>query len=164
MKPSSRQEKISELLSFAEQFVGVPYKYGALMSDAPDYFDCSGFVKYVFAHVGVTIPRSTIEQAEFAGKKVHDLKNIRPGDCIFVHGTSGHYNKTFPQGIGHVGIYTEDNAVVHASSRRTGHWPDKIQETGSVRIDSLKAFLKKSGSIVVIKRVILISPQKSVHS
>ena len=161
---TSGAEKIEELLSFAKKFVGTPYKYGALMSDAPDYFDCSGFVKYVFAHVGITIPRSTIEQAEFAGKKVRDLKNIQPGDCIFVHGTSGHYNKKFPQGIGHVGIYTEDDAVIHASSRRTNHWPDKIQETGSVRIDPLKTFLKKGGPIVVIKRVILISPQKSVHS
>ena len=152
--PASRAKKIEELLSFAKQFVGTPYKYGALMSDAPDYFDCSGFVKYVFAHVGITIPRSTIEQAEFVGKKVKDIKRIQPGDLIFVHGTSGHYNKKFPQGIGHVGVYLGDKKIIHASSRRTSHWPDKIEENGSVRIDFLERFLKRGGALITIQRTL----------
>ncbi|MFA6495380.1 MAG: C40 family peptidase [Candidatus Paceibacterota bacterium] len=153
MKLQSRQEKISQLLSFAKQFVGVPYKYGARMDEAPKFFDCSGFIKYVFAHVDITVPRSTIEQVEFVGKKVHTIKDIKPGDCIFVHGTSGHYNKKVPQGVGHVGIYLGEKKIIHASSRRTRHWPHKIEETGSVRIDTLTTFVKRSGPIVGIKRI-----------
>ena len=154
MRSTPRQKKIIELLTFAKQFVGVPYKYGARASDAPNYFDCSGFVQYVFAHANIAIPRSTIEQAEFVGKKVKDIGHIQPGDLIFVHSTSGHYNKKFPHGVGHVGIYLGGEKIIHASSRRTRHWPHTIEETGSVRIDELTAFVKRSGPIVVIKRIV----------
>lgn len=153
-RPSTpRAKKIEELLSFAKQFIGTPYKYGALMSDAPNYFDCSGFIKYVFAHIGITIPRSTIEQAEFAGKKVRDLKNIQPGDLIFVHGTSGHYNKKFPQGIGHVLLYLGNKRVISAASKRIQGQPTII-EKGAVITEPLERALAKRLPIIIIKRLI----------
>jgi len=149
----TRNKKVEKLLSFAKQFVGTPYKYGATMKDAPRYFDCSGFVKYVFEHFGYEMPRSTIEQAQFSGRRVAGIKNIKVGDLIFLHGERGHYNKKFPQGIGHVVLYIGGGEVIHASSRRTKNYPH-IVENGSVRRDSLEKTISKSGPIIAIKRVL----------
>jgi cell wall-associated NlpC family hydrolase len=139
-----------EVISFAKKFVGAPYKYGAKISVAPKYFDCSGFVQYVYNHFGYKIPRSTILQAEFAGKVV---KRIKPGDLIFFRGISGHYNKKFPKGIGHVVLYLGGKKAIHSASRRLKTYP-KIVEEGSVKIESIKSVVQKSKPLVVIKRVI----------
>lgn len=147
---NNKQEK---LISLARNLVGTPYKYGAKMDEAPDVFDCSGFVKYLYGEVGIEIPRSTIEQAEFAGRKVAGLENLEPGDLIFFRGSRGHYNKTFPGGIGHVVIYTEENQVIHAESERVQEQP-KIVEEGKVKKEKLDKVVNRLKPVVVIKRLL----------
>ncbi len=154
MKKLSQKEKNilrQNLVDFAEKFVGIPYKYGATLKDAPQAFDCSGFIQYVYKNFGYEIPRSTILQAEFAGKKVKNIEDLKSGDLLFFHSNSGHYNKKFPQGIGHVAMYIGDNKVIHASAKRIATYP-RIIEKGSVEIKPLKLVIKKS--LVVIKRII----------
>jgi len=124
------------------------------MSEAPRVFDCSGFIKYIFVCANIDIPRSTIEQAEFSGKKIKSIAQLKPGDLIFVHGTMGHYNKKFPKGVGHVGMYIGDKKIIHASSKRVNTTPGHIKEVGGVRVDSLKKFLTQGKTIAAIKRVI----------
>jgi len=143
--------KIGKLIAIAKSLAGQPYKYGAKPSEAPRFFDCSNFIQYVFKKVGCDLPRSTILQAE-KGQKVKNIKNIKPGDLIFLHGTSGHYNKKFPMGIGHVVMYLGDKKIIHASSKRTASRP-KIIETGKVKIEPLGKILKKK-DIIVIKRIL----------
>ena len=41
------------LIDYGMQFLGVPYVWGA---SSPTAFDCSGFVSYVYASIGVSIP------------------------------------------------------------------------------------------------------------
>ncbi len=143
----------TEVVSFAKKFVGVPYKYGAKASDAPNFFDCSGFVQYVYSHFGYEIPRSTILQAEFSGKTIKNIKNLEPGDLIYLRGTTGHYNKKFPQGIGHVVMYLGDSEAIHSASKRLKTYPNII-EKGSVKMESLKKIINKSKPIIVIKRIV----------
>ena len=133
------------IVSFAEKFVGVPYKYGAKDGDAPDYFDCSGFVQYVYKKFGYEIPRSTILQAEFIKKSVGGMRNLKGGDLIFMHGERGYYTKKFPQGIGHVVIYMGDGKVVHASG---------LGRKRGVVIENLKKVVANRRPLVVIKRII----------
>jgi cell wall-associated NlpC family hydrolase len=147
---TKEQEK---LINLAEELTGTPYKYGAKMSEAPEYFDCSGLVKYIYGKIGKEIPRSTIEQAEFAGEKVESIKNTEPGDLIFFRGTRGHYNKTFPEGIGHVAMHLGDGKAIHATSKRIQRNPE-IMEEGQVKIEPLKDIIEKSKPIVIIKRVL----------
>ena len=81
--------------------VGRPYRYGGT---APDGFDCSGLVQYVFLQSGIKLPRTTREQHE-AGRKI-DLDDAVPGDLLF-YSFSG-------RGIDHVAIYLGDDEAVHA--------------------------------------------------
>lgn len=72
--------------------------------------DSSGFVKTVFSHFGIKMPRSCVKQAEEGKDILIKVKDVQPGDILF-YGTSD--NK-----ITHCGIYVGDGKVVHASSQK----------------------------------------------
>ena len=145
----------TKLVQIAEDLIGKPYKYGVRPEEAPEYFDCSSFVQYVFKKLGVWLPRTAIEQAMF-GKKI-TRKNLKIGDVLFFHGEIGRYNKYFPQGIGHEAIYIGKNKVIHAERKRiTGRYedmynPKKIKEIGAVALENLNKIIARK-KLVVIKR------------
>lgn len=66
------------LVKFSLQFQGYPYVYGG---NTPAGWDCSGFVQYVFSQFGISLPRTSGEQAK-VGKAVQDLSYAVPGDII----------------------------------------------------------------------------------
>ncbi|MEP7185544.1 MAG: C40 family peptidase [Rhodanobacter sp.] len=69
-------------------------------------FDCSGFVRYVFAHaIGLNLPRNSAEQF-LAGLKVKRV-DMEPGDLVFFH-THGKHR------ISHVGIYISNGRFIHS--------------------------------------------------
>lgn len=146
-----KKEQLEKLIEIAKSLVGGPYKYGADISEAPHFFDCSGFIQYLYKQIGCDLPRSTIDQAE-KGKTVKNIKNIKPGDLIFLHGERGHYNKKFPIGIGHIALYIGDSKGIHAASKRIRNYP-KIIEKGKVKIEEIKSIIKIWGPIIVIKRI-----------
>ena len=106
---------LKELIGLAKNLVGKPYKYGASTSqEAPSVFDCSSFTRYLFRQVGKEIPRPSIEQIEVG--KIIDKKDLKPGDLIFSKGSGKpHYNKKYPKGVGHVGLYIGNGKLIHAS-------------------------------------------------
>ena len=114
---------IDNVIKIAQSLKGKPYKYGASVSyDAPEFFDCSSFVSYVFAHSGVQVPRMTIDQY-FYGKPV-DKKDLKVGDLVFSNTGNGkiHYEtKDFmkgnkvKEGIDHCGMYMGKGKVIHSS-------------------------------------------------
>jgi len=81
----------------ALQHLGKPYVRGAT---GPDCFDCSGLVCYVFAQIGIRLPRVTFSQV-IVGHAV-SVAALAPGDLVFFHGN------------GHVGIYLGGGWFVHA--------------------------------------------------
>lgn len=145
------EDKVLELINIAKGLVGKPYKYGATMADAPNFFDCSLFTQYIFKQVGIEIPRSTILQADI-GQEV-SLENIQPGDLVFFHGTQGFYNKKFPQGIGHTALYIGDGKTMHAASERIQENPQVIEQ-GTVEEKDLDYVIEKCKPLIVIKRII----------
>ncbi|MGA0586470.1 C40 family peptidase [Dyella sp. KRB-257] len=73
-------------------------------------FDCSGFVRYVFAHaVGLQLPSNSAAQF-LAGLKV-SRKDMQPGDLVFFR-TAGRRGR-----ISHVGIYIDHGRFIHSPSR-----------------------------------------------
>ncbi|WDV45705.1 NlpC/P60 family protein [Clostridiaceae bacterium M8S5] len=99
----------TQVVNTAKQYLGVPYVYGA---SGPSRFDCSGFTKYVYAKLGITLPRTSRDQGNY-GKYVSRNK-LQAGDLVFFD-TSGKYNKV----ISHCGIYIGGGNFIHASSTRS---------------------------------------------
>ncbi len=69
------------VLEIAARYVGVPYVYGGT---TPDGFDCSGFTSYVYAQLGITLPRTSGDQ-HYAGVEV-PRDQAQPGDLVWSPG------------------------------------------------------------------------------
>ena len=85
------------ILSIAASFAGIYYIYGGT---TPAGFDCSGYTQYVFAKVGINLPRTSEAQQQAATA----VSNPQPGDLVF-----------FGSPAYHVGIYA-GNGMMWASS------------------------------------------------
>jgi cell wall-associated NlpC family hydrolase len=107
---------------------GVRYRNGGM--DPDDGFDCSGFVWYVFAQHGITVPRTVTDQYR-EGRQV-DATELRSGDLVFFN-TQG-------ASPSHVGIALGGDQFVHAPS-----------STGEVRVERLSTTYW-SGRFVGIRR------------
>jgi len=75
------------VLSIAASLAGIYYVYGGTTTAG---FDCSGYTQYVFAKLGINIPRTAEEQRQ----AVTAVSNPQPGDLVF-----------FGSPAYHVGIY-----------------------------------------------------------
>ena len=69
------------VLEIAAQYVGTPYVSGG---SAPGGFDCSGFVSYVYAQLGISLPR-TSSGIKAAGTVI-SRADAQPGDLIWSPG------------------------------------------------------------------------------
>jgi len=77
---------LDAIVSIAMQYQGVPYATGGT---TPAGFDCSGFVQYVYAQAGVSLPRTTGSQAA-AGTRIARSAAL-PGDVVVMGGHNGIY-------------------------------------------------------------------------
>ena len=93
----------SRMASYAQQFVGNPYRYGG--NSLTRGIDCSGFTQQIMAKFGYSISRTSSSQAG-DGRAV-STSNLRAGDLVF-YGDGGSIN--------HVALYIGGGQVVHASN------------------------------------------------
>jgi cell wall-associated NlpC family hydrolase len=92
------------LIAMAMKLRDIRYVRGG--HDPSTGFDCSGFVRYVFAHaIGMQLPTNSASQF-LAGLKVNRA-DMKPGDLVFFH-THG------KRRISHVGIYISDGHFIHS--------------------------------------------------
>jgi cell wall-associated NlpC family hydrolase len=95
------------LIAVAMQLRDIRYVYGG--HNPATGFDCSGFVRYVFAHaIGMRLPTNSASQF-LAGLRVKRA-DMKPGDLVFFH-THG------KRRISHVGIYISDGRFIHSPSK-----------------------------------------------
>ena len=91
-----------ELVNYALQFVGNPYKWGG--NSLTNGCDCSGFVNQVYEYFGFDVPRQS-QAFKLYGKPVA-FENLKAGDIVI-----------YP---GHVAIYIGNGKIVEAQSTRAG--------------------------------------------
>lgn len=103
--PSARR-----VLGSAEEHLGVPYKWGGTSPSTG--FDCSGYVRYVFAEQGVRLPRTSREQAAAGERVMPRLSSLRQGDLMLFAEQGGR--------ISHVAIYAGGGRIIHSSSSGRG--------------------------------------------
>ncbi|HEY7312120.1 MAG TPA: NlpC/P60 family protein [Gemmataceae bacterium] len=108
-----------QALQLIREYLGTDYKWGGT---TPAGFDCSGLLQFVWAKVGVSIPRTTFTQWR-AGYAVPESQ-LQPGDAVFFVGSDG--SRSNP---GHVGMYIGDGQFIEA--------PGEHARGGKVRISSL---------------------------
>ncbi|MDQ2932740.1 MAG: C40 family peptidase [Gemmatimonadota bacterium] len=95
----------STVVETARRYLGVRYVLGGT---TPRAFDCSGFIRYVFALHGLPMPRTAHEQAAYGSAP--DEKKLEPGDLLFFYGG---------RGAQHIAMYIGGDSIIHASS--SGH-------------------------------------------
>jgi cell wall-associated NlpC family hydrolase len=85
------------VVGIAMRYLGVPYVYGG---SSPSGFDCSGFIMYVYAQIGVSLPHNAAAQYGY-GTPV-SREQLQPGDLVFFNG------------LGHAGIYVGGGSFIHS--------------------------------------------------
>lgn len=95
------------LVNFSKKFLGNPYVWGG--TSLTKGADCSGYVQSVFRNFGISLPRTSREQAR-CGTAI-SASEAKPGDLFFY----AKYGR-----INHVAIYIGGGQVINASSPKTG--------------------------------------------
>jgi len=88
----------TRIVRFARRFLGAPYSFGG--TSPASGFDCSGFTRFVYAHLGIVLPHYSGGQFALGRPVARDA--LRPGDLVFF------------DGLGHVGIYVGGGRFIHA--------------------------------------------------
>ena len=86
----------SGAVAIGSNYLGTPYVWGG---GGPGGFDCSGFVSYVYAQMGISLPHQSGDILNSG--TVISASEARPGDILW-----------WP---GHVGIYAGDGQVLHST-------------------------------------------------
>jgi len=88
---------------------GAPYRSGGT---SPRGFDCSGFTRWTFSELNVSLPHSSTDQFKLARrdrvKRIWKRKNLKTGDLVF--------HKTTSARVGHAGIYIGDGKFISSTS------------------------------------------------
>jgi len=90
------------VVPIAMQYLGIPYLWGGASPSTG--FDCSGFVMYVYAQVGVSLPHNAAMQYQYGIPVAKE--DLQPGDIVFFNN------------LGHDGIYIGGGQFIQAP--RTG--------------------------------------------
>jgi cell wall-associated NlpC family hydrolase len=95
--PSGSGAGVRALRTAAGQ-LGKAYRWGGT---GPRNFDCSGLTSFAFRQAGITLPRSSSQQAR-VGRPVA-FNELQPGDLVFFH-----------RPVSHVGIYAGGGKMIHS--------------------------------------------------
>jgi cell wall-associated NlpC family hydrolase len=118
-KPTGR-----DVVRVARRYLGTDYKWGTCTNDQ---MSCACLTKKVYAKFGQKLPFSEDKQWKY-GKRV---SKPRPGNLVFFE------EKGRKGGITHVGIYSGNGELVHASA-----YFDKVVESKMKYIDGYKGARK----------------------
>ncbi|WP_225831145.1 NlpC/P60 family protein [Streptomyces sp. NK08204] len=96
--PEAPDARAAAAVAAARSALGRPYVWGA---SGPSAFDCSGLMQWSYAHAGIHLPRTSMEQ-RYAGHQI-PLSQARPGDLV-----------VYRSDASHVAMYVGNGQVIHA--------------------------------------------------
>ncbi len=96
----------TDVVDVARKNIGIPYKFGGTSPQTG--FDCSGLVCWVYAEVGVKLPRTARDQFNY-GERVQK-NELKPGDIVLFKGTRSRTGW-------HSGIYTGEGKFIHSPNK-----------------------------------------------
>lgn len=85
----------------AKRYAGIRYVAGGTRPSTG--FDCSGYTKWVFSQVGISLPR--VSRSQYAWSRHIPLSQAVPGDLVFFH----HHGRVY-----HAAIYAGHGRVWHS--------------------------------------------------
>lgn len=109
-------EKGTEIVTAALTRLGHPYSQNYRREG--NYVDCSSLVQWAYRQAGISIPGTSVTQAQYCANNGLNIgqSELAPGDLVFWSKTTcdcGRWGE-----IHHVGIYIGDNRVIEASSSK----------------------------------------------
>jgi cell wall-associated NlpC family hydrolase len=131
--PISPGGRGAAIVALARAELGMPYVWGGASPQTS--FDCSGLVQWLYAQVGIALPRTAQEQYNATVRVSPD--QLEPGDLLF-------FGATYPSSepVTHVGIYVGDGRMINAPTEGdvvremsvfTGFWGQHYLGAGRVR-------------------------------
>jgi len=115
--PPSTPAQVVTAIDYALAQLGKPYVYGGT---GPDSWDCSGLTQAAMAAAGISIPRTSEEQA--AAATPVSMNALEPGDLLF-WSTDGTAANAY-----HVAIYIGNGEYVEAANPSAGVKTDTIAD------------------------------------
>lgn len=103
------------IIRTARRHIGKPYRFGASTGET-SRFDCSSFTQYAFGSHGIRLPRTSRDQAK-RGRSI-PVSQLRKGDLVFFYWPGRYQSNRI---VGHVGIYTGNGNIIHATPSRGVH-------------------------------------------
>ncbi len=96
------------VVSTATEAMGRPYRWGGTGSDGGG-FDCSGLIQHAYREHGISLPRTSAEQANEGRAVAKNLGTLTPGDLLTFSNRGGP--------VSHVGLYVGQGRFIHSASR-----------------------------------------------
>jgi cell wall-associated NlpC family hydrolase len=112
----------ASVVADAQDYLGVPYQWGG--TNPSTGLDCSGFVQRVYGDLGISLPRTSQQQAT-VGTAVAGIADAQPGDLVFFEPGA--------DGPGHVGIYIGNGQMIDAPHTGTSVQIQPVGEPSAIR-------------------------------
>jgi NlpC/P60 family len=96
------------VVATATDVMGRPYRYGGTGENGGG-FDCSGLIQYAYGQHGVTLPRTSAEQAREGRAVGKNPTKLLPGDLLTFSNRGGP--------VTHVGLYVGNGRFIHSATR-----------------------------------------------
>jgi cell wall-associated NlpC family hydrolase len=105
--PATVGGNAAQVVQTALEALGTPYVWGG---SAENGFDCSGLIQYAYGQYGISLPRTSRDQAKTGGEVSAMVDALRPGDILLFSSVPG-------SGVTHVGLYVGELKFIHSSPR-----------------------------------------------